>query len=41
MVPLLLLKELQEYVLHWNQVLENYGTVDLVVSWWKWIVALF
>ena len=41
MAPLLLLKELQEDVLHWNQVLDNYGTVDLVVSWWGWIVALF
>lgn len=36
MVPLLLLKELQEYVLHWNQVLDNYRAVDLVVSWWNW-----
>jgi hypothetical protein len=35
MVPLLLLKELQEYVLHWKQVLDNYRAVDLVVSWWN------
>ena len=41
MVPLVLLKELQEYLLHWNQVLDNYVAVDLVVSWWEWIVALF
>ena len=41
MVPLLLLKELQEYLLHLNQVLDNYEAVDLVGSWWEWIVALF
>ena len=41
MAPLLLLKELQEYGLHWNQTLDDYVAVDLVVTWWKWIVALF
>ena len=41
MAPLLLLKELQEYLLHWNQVLDSYRAVDLVASWWNWMVALF
>ncbi len=40
-VPLLLLKEVQEYWLHWNQALDNYRAVDVIVSWWEWIFALF
>ncbi len=41
MIPLLLLKEFQEYVLHWNQALDDYIAVDLVVSWWERIVGIF
>ena len=34
---LLLLKESQEYVLHWGRWLDQYRATDVVIHWWKWI----
>ena len=40
LVPVALLKEFQEYVLHGSQWLDNYRAVDVAVSWWHWVVRL-
>ena len=40
LVPLLILKEFQEYVLHQGQWLEQYRAVDVVVDWWQLLTGL-
>ena len=40
-VVLLVLKEAQEYVLHWGKWLDNYRATDVVVDWWYVIYGLF
>ena len=39
-VVLLVLKEAQEYVLHWGKWLDNYRATDVVVDWWNVIYGL-
>ena len=41
LVPLLALKEFQEYVLHWGKWLDKYRAVDVVVDWWNVVTGLF
>ncbi len=38
---LLLLKEAQEYILHWWQVLDRYTAVEIAESWWNVIKGWF
>lgn len=38
---LLVLKEFQEYALHWGRWLDNYRAVDVVVSWWEAVAGFF
>ena len=38
---LLVLKEFQEYALHWGRWLDNYRAVDVVVSWWSAVAGFF
>ena len=40
LVPVALLKEFQEYVLHGAQWLDNYRAVDVVVDIWRWVTRL-
>ena len=40
LVPILILKEFQEYVLHQGQWLEQYRAVDVVVDWWQFLTGL-
>ena len=40
-VVLLVLKEAQEYVLHWGKWLDNYRATDVVVDWWYVVYGLF
>lgn len=37
MIPILILKEFQEYTLHWWRILDQYRAVDVVTDWWGWI----
>ena len=39
MVPILILKESQEYTLHWWRILDQYRAVDVVTDWWATIVG--
>ena len=41
MVPILILKESQEYTLHWWRILDQYRAVDVVKGWWAWIIGWF
>jgi hypothetical protein len=41
MVPLLAVKEFQEYVLHGGQWLDKYRAVDVVVDWWQAVTGFF
>ena len=41
MVPLLAVKEFQEYALHGAQWLDNYRAVDVVVDWWQALTGFF
>lgn len=34
-IPLILLKEFQEYVLHWGKWLDEYRAIDVVTNWWN------
>ena len=40
LVPLLALKEFQEYALHWAQWLDRYRAVDVVTDWWDWLLGI-
>ena len=40
LVPLLILKEFQEYVLHWGKWLDKYRAVDVVADWWNFVVGV-
>ncbi|MBI4198385.1 MAG: hypothetical protein HY533_04680 [Chloroflexi bacterium] len=39
LLPLLVLKEGQEYALHWAKWLDSYVAVDVVASWWRWLTG--
>ena len=39
LIPVVLLKEAQEYVLHWGQWLDNYRAVDVVTAPWRWLTG--
>ena len=39
LVPLTLLKETQEYLLHGARWLDNYRAVDVVQQWWRWLTS--
>ncbi|MBI4310650.1 MAG: hypothetical protein HY681_02620 [Chloroflexi bacterium] len=39
LLPLLALKEFQEYALHWGKWLDSYFAVDVVASWWHWLMG--
>ena len=39
MVPILALKEFQEYALHWGRWLDKYRAVDVVADWWGWLTG--
>ena len=41
LIPIIALKELQEYVLHWWKFLDKFRAIDVVVDWWQFIVKLF
>ena len=41
LAPILVLKEFQEYALHWAQWLDRYRAVDVVVDSWAWILGIF
>ncbi|MBI4339585.1 MAG: hypothetical protein HY680_06485 [Chloroflexi bacterium] len=41
LLPLLALKEFQEYALHGARWLDSYVAVDVVVSWWRWLTGWF
>ncbi len=38
---LLVLKEGQEYILHWGKYLDRYRATDVVVDWWNWLTGWF
>ena len=38
---LLVLKEFQEYVLHWGKWLDQYRAADVVIAWWNAIGGIF
>ena len=40
-VPLLALKEFQEYVLRWGKWLDKYRATDVIVDWWNAVAGLF
>ena len=40
LVPLLILKEFQEYVLHWGKWLDKYRAVDVAADWWNFVVGV-
>ena len=39
MIPILILKESQEYTLHWWRILDQYRAVDVVTDWWAWLIG--
>ena len=41
MVPLVAVKEFQEYALHWGKWLDRYRATDVVVDWWNAVSDLF
>lgn len=41
LVPLVAVKEFQEYVLHWGKWLDRYRATDVVVGWWHDVSGLF
>ena len=41
LIPLIALKEFQEYVLHWGKWLDKYRAVDVVVDWWNAVSGIF
>ena len=41
LVPLLALKEVQEYILHWGKWLDRYRATDVVIDWWHAVRGVF
>ena len=41
MLPLLAIKEFQEYVLHWGKWLDKWRAIDVVIVWWEWLTRWF
>ncbi len=41
MLPLLAMKEFQEYALHWGKWLYRYRATDVVVDWWQAVSGIF
>jgi len=41
LIPVIALKELQEYILHWGKFLDKYRAIDVVIDWWEFIVKVF
>lgn len=41
LAPIIALKELQEYILHWGKFLDKYRAIDVVIDWWQFIVTSF
>jgi hypothetical protein len=40
-LPLLALKEFQEYALHWGKWLDQWRATDVVIIWWEWLTGWF
>ena len=41
LIPIIALKEVQEYFLHWDKFLDKYRAIDVVIDWWQFIVQIF